>query len=92
MDFGITEKIDQIQQLFAGQNGSMIIVLGLVVLIFWFLPAILAAFLNRKHFKKILLACIPAGFSFIAWFALIGWAATGKITEKKHVDNSEEKK
>jgi hypothetical protein len=91
MDFGITEKIDQIQQLFAGQNGSMIIVLGLVVLIFWFLPAILAAFLNRKHFKKILLACIPAGFSFIAWFALIGWAATGKITEKKHVDNSEEK-
>jgi hypothetical protein len=92
MDFGITEKIDQIQQLFAGQNGSMIIVLGLVVLIFWFLPAILAAFLNRKHFKKILIACIPAGFSFIAWFALIGWAATGKITEKKHVDNSEEKK
>jgi hypothetical protein len=91
MDFGITEKIDQIQQLFAGQNGSMIIVLGLVFLIFWFLPAILAAFLNRKHFKKILLACIPAGFSFIAWFALIGWAATGKITEKKHVDNSEEK-
>lgn len=91
MDFGIAEKIDQIQQLFAGQNGSMIIVLGLVVLIFWFLPAILAAFLNRKHFKKILLACIPAGFSFIAWFALIGWAATGKITEKKHVDNSEEK-
>ena len=69
----------------------MIIVLGLVVLIFWFLPAILAAFLNRKHFKKILIACIPAGFSFIAWFALIGWAATGKITEKKHVDNSEEK-
>ena len=91
MDFGITGKIDQVQQLFAGQNGSMIIVLGLVVLMFWFLPAILSAFLNRKHFKIILIACIPAGFSFIAWFGLIGWAVAGKITVKKRVDNSKEK-
>jgi hypothetical protein len=40
MDFGIAEKVEQIQQLFSGQSASMIIV-----------------------------ACIPAGFSFVAWFA-----------------------
>jgi len=83
MDFGITEKIEKIQQLLVGQDMTMIVFLGLVILVFWFLPAILAAFLNRKHFKKILLACIPAGFSFVAWFALIGWAVTGKLTNKK---------
>ena len=89
MDFKISEKIEKIQQLFVGQNNSMIFILGLVVLIFWFLPAILALFFNRKHFKKILVACIPAGFSFIAWFALIGWAVTGKLTEKGKPEQSE---
>ncbi len=66
MDFGITKQIDQIGQLFAGQNDSMIILLGFVVLTFWFLPAILAVFLNREHFRKILIGCIPAGFSALA--------------------------
>ena len=89
MDFGISEKLEQIQQLFAGQNTSTIAVGIVVILFFVFLPAILAAFLNRKHFKKILLACIPAGLSFIAWFALIGWAVTGKIIDKKNAGNNE---
>lgn len=82
MDFGITEKFEQIQQLLSGQSVSLVIIFSLAILLLWFLPAILATFLNRKHFKKILVACIPAGLSFIAWFALIGWAITGKLTEK----------
>ena len=89
MDFGISEKLEQIQQLFAGQNTSTIAVGIVVILFFVFLPAILATFLNRKHFKKILLACVPASLSFMAWFGLIGWAVTGKIIDKKNASNNE---
>ena len=89
MDFGITEKIEQMQQLITGKSASMIIVVSLIILVFWFLPAILAVFLNRRNFKIILAACIPAGFSFVAWFALICWAITGKLIDKKKAEESE---
>jgi len=82
VDLGVTKKIEEIQQLFVGQSYLVMFLLGSVILVLWFLPAILAAFLNRKHFRKILVACVPAGISFIAWFALIGWAVTGKVIEK----------
>ncbi|TLU64897.1 superinfection immunity protein [Thalassotalea litorea] len=42
----------------------------------------LALIFNRKHFKLILLACIPAGFSLIAWSGVLVWAVTGKAVEK----------
>ncbi len=48
----------------------------------YFLPSLLALAFNRKHLKLILIANIPAGFSFIAWGALIVWAVTGKMMEK----------
>ena len=44
----------------------------------YFLPSIIASFRNRRHLGKIFLANIPAGFSLIAWAALIVWAFTGK--------------
>jgi len=44
----------------------------------YFIPSIIAYFRNRQHLGKIFLANIPAGFSWIAWFALIAWAFTGK--------------
>ncbi|WNZ56188.1 superinfection immunity protein [Microbulbifer sp. MKSA007] len=53
------------------------------LLVFWFLPALIAFFLNRKHFGKILVANVPAGLSWLAWFALLAWAVTGKIRSKK---------
>jgi hypothetical protein len=59
-----------------------IILFGSVILLIWFLPAILSLFFNPKHTKLIALACIPAGFSFIAWGALILWATTGKVFDK----------
>ncbi|MCO1337100.1 superinfection immunity protein [Microbulbifer sp. OS29] len=52
-------------------------------LLVWFLPAMLAFFLNRKHFRKILTANIPAGLSWVAWFALLVWAISGKVRNKK---------
>ncbi|MDP5137016.1 superinfection immunity protein [Rheinheimera baltica] len=52
----------------------------------YFLPSIVASFRNRQHLGKIFLANIPAGFSWIAWVALIVWAFTGK--QKKSVEQT----
>lgn len=57
-------------------------VIGVLVLFIWFLPALIALFFNRKHFKLILLACIPAGLSLIAWSGVMVWAVTGKVVDK----------
>ena len=54
----------------------------------YFLPSLLALAVNRRHLKLILIANIPAGFSFIAWGALIVWAVTGKMMEKKQPEKS----
>jgi len=89
MDFGISDKINQFQQVLASQSGLAFFIIVLCSIVLWFLPAIIAAFLNRKHFKKILVACIPGGFSFIVWFALIAWAVTGKMVGKKGVKQGE---
>jgi len=48
----------------------------------WFLPSLLAIFFNRGHLGKIFLANIPAGLSWIAWVALLVWAATGRMSGK----------
>ncbi len=55
-----------------------------LTLVVWFIPSILALFFNRKHLKLIMLANIPAGFSFIAWGACIVWAVTGKMANRKN--------
>jgi len=69
-------------ELFANANPVFILGVALVTLFLWFLPALLAFFLNRKHVKIIAAACVPAGFSFIAWSGLLIWAVTGKSVEK----------
>lgn len=51
-------------------------------LIIYFLPAILAFMFNKKYLKIIAVANIPAGFSMIAWFALIIFAITGNASDK----------
>ncbi|BFM11048.1 hypothetical protein R50072_12010 [Simiduia litorea] len=71
-----------ISQHFATLQGASWVLLLVSALLFWFLPALLALVLNRKHFKWILLACIPAGLSFIAWGGLMVWAATGRAVER----------
>jgi hypothetical protein len=53
-----------------------------LVLFVWFVPTLLALFLNRPHLKYIAIANIPAGMSFIAWGALIVWAFGGKVSQK----------
>ena len=63
-------------------TGPQMAAIGVLMLFVWFLPALLALFLNRKHFKLILLACVPAGLSLIAWSGVMVWAVTGKVVDK----------
>ncbi|WP_394174047.1 superinfection immunity protein [Thalassotalea litorea] len=67
---------------FTSDNYGLIIIVCIISLVLWFLPAMLALLFNRKHFKLILVACIPAGFSLIAWSGVLVWAVTGKAVEK----------
>ncbi|MBU2115108.1 MAG: superinfection immunity protein, partial [Gammaproteobacteria bacterium] len=55
---------------------------GLFFLAVWFLPSLLALAFNRQHLGKIALLNIPAGFSWIAWLALLVWAVTGKLSNR----------
>ena len=71
-----------IDKILASDNTGFMALLGLGVLAIWFLPAMLALAFNRKHFKLILLACFPAGFSLIAWGGVMVWATTGKAVDK----------
>ena len=71
-----------IDKILASDNTGFMVLLGLAVVLIWFLPAMFALVFNRKHFKLILLACIPAGFSLIAWGGVMVWATTGKVVDK----------
>ncbi|MEM1080749.1 MAG: superinfection immunity protein [Pseudomonadota bacterium] len=53
-----------------------------LVLVVWFLPVLVALLFNRGQAKLIAVACVPAGFSLIAWTAVLVWAFTGKAIEK----------
>ena len=74
----ITTFIAELQQM----NTLALIGFGLLFLVVWFLPSVLAAIFNRQHLGKIALLNIPAGMSWIAWFALLAWAVTGKLSHK----------
>ncbi len=58
------------------------ILVGALVIAVWFLPVVLAVIFNRRQAKLIAIACVPAGFSLIAWSAVLVWAVTGKAIEK----------
>lgn len=58
----------------------------------WFLPAILAVFINPRHAGKIFVANIPAIASWIAWVALISWAIGGLLRQKDLDDALEQGK
>ena len=53
-----------------------------MVLFVWFLPVAVAAIFNRGQAKLIAIACVPAGFSLVAWSAVLVWAFTGRAVEK----------
>lgn len=78
----IMETLTFFETLF--ENANPVFILGVVVVTvaLWFLPAVLAFFFNRKHAKIITAACVPAGFSLIAWSGLLIWAVTGKSVER----------
>jgi hypothetical protein len=79
-------KLEQVMEniLSYFENASVLqwVIIGTAVFAIWFLPAALALMFNRKHFELILVACVPAGFSIIAWSGLMVWATTGNIVDK----------
>lgn len=74
--------MDSFFAIFEQASGLQLAIVGGLVALVWFLPAILALFFNPKHVKYIALACIPAGISFIAWSGVMVWAVTGKVFDK----------
>ncbi len=74
--------MENIMQLFEQASGLHLVLIGVAVVLVWFLPVLLAVFFNPKHLKLIALACVPAGLSFIAWSGVMVWAVTGKVVEK----------
>lgn len=81
--------MDTLQQFFdsfvqAWQQADLgfLVGFGLLFFVVWFLPSLLALAFNRQHAGKIALLNLPAGFSWIAWVALMVWAVTGKLGDK----------
>ena len=74
--------MDALSQFFATTDPMLLMVVGALVLLTWFLPALVALVFNRKQFKLILLACVPAGFSLIAWSGVMVWALTGNMVTR----------
>jgi uncharacterized membrane protein len=74
--------METITQIYEQTSAPFLILIVSICLLVWFAPAIVAVFLNPKHAKLIAIACIPAGFSFIAWGAVMVWAVTGKVVDK----------
>ena len=74
--------MDALSQFFATTDPMLLMVVGALVLLTWFLPALVALVFNRKQFKLILLACVPAGFSLIAWSGVMVWALTGNMLNR----------
>ncbi|MEX2961859.1 superinfection immunity protein [Microbulbifer sp. TYP-18] len=68
---------------FRQMNWVQVLMFTLFFLVVWFLPAIVALFCNRRHLGKIFIANIPAIASWVVWFGLLAWAATGRLTQKK---------
>ncbi|MBA6223381.1 superinfection immunity protein [Colwellia sp. MB02u-18] len=74
--------MDILNKVLISENYAFIALVLVGVFILWFLPAMLALIFNRKQFKLIVLACIPAGLSFIAWGGVLVWAISGKTIAK----------
>lgn len=74
--------MDVLTQYFATSDPMLLTTVGALVLLMWFLPALVALVFNRKQFKLILVACVPAGFSLIAWSGVMVWALTGNMVNR----------
>lgn len=78
----LQQFFDTFMQAWLQADLVFLVVFGLLFVTVWFLPSLLALLFNRQHVAKIALLNIPAGFSWIAWVALVVWAVTGKLGDK----------
>ncbi|MDR6985072.1 putative RND superfamily exporter protein [Rheinheimera pacifica] len=78
----ITQQFDFFMSQLTSMNLIQAVAFTLFFLFVWFLPTVVALFFNRRNLKVIFVANVPAIISWIVWFGLMGWAATGKLTNK----------
>lgn len=78
----LEQKFAAFLDLFAQMDPLQASIFVVFFFVVWFLPSLLAIFFNRAHLGKIAFANVPAGLSWIAWVALLVWAATGKMSGK----------
>ncbi|MBB6520621.1 superinfection immunity protein [Pseudoteredinibacter isoporae] len=76
------DKIDLMLNTLWTEHGAFLLVFVPLFLAIYFLPSLIAVLLRREHKKKIMLANIPAGFSWIAWVGILIWAVSGKQEEE----------
>lgn len=74
--------MESLTQFFDNTTPAQFAIVGALVLFVWFLPALVALIFNRKQVKLIALACVPAGFSLIAWGGVMIWALTGNVVNR----------
>lgn len=77
------EVYDQLVEKLSQVDSAQLAVIIPTILILYFVPSIIAIFRNPNQLKLIAVANIPAGLSWIAWLALIGWAVSGKELPKR---------
>lgn len=76
----ISQQIDFFISQLASLNVMQAAFFTLFFLSVWFLPTLVALIFNRSSVKLIFLANVPAVLSWIVWFGLLAWAATGKVS------------
>ena len=76
------EFFEEMYNSLANFTAAQLVVTIPTVLVFYFLPSIIAIFKNPKQLKLIAIANVPGGMSWIAWIALMGWAISGKAVPK----------
>ncbi|GGF62403.1 superinfection immunity protein [Alteromonas lipolytica] len=77
-------------EIFATATPVQFVLIGALVLLVWFLPALVALVTNRKQVRLIAMACVPAGFSLIAWSGVMVWAVTGNMLNRFNKKNATE--
>lgn len=64
--------------LFFGLDGTYLhagyLFILFIILILYFIPTYIAAFMNKKYFLQIFLLNLFAGFTFIGWLGALIWA------------------
>lgn len=70
--------MDQIYQALQNASAERITIIAIAIVIFYFLPSIVAFLARRKNITRLFVLNLMTGWTFAAWLALLVWAVTGR--------------